>query len=155
MLEVSLEAKRFAFLRHEISITPKVFMMNPTNATFLLRLAVAIILLTHSLPAIFSGDVNGFGDAYLNHAGFAPIGVPLAWAVKLSHVAAAIGFLLEKYVKPLGIITILVFLAGIVMVHFKEGWFVVGGGENGWEYNFLLIIAVLTIMYPNGLKRPA
>jgi putative oxidoreductase len=126
--------------------------MNFTNSNFLLRAAVAIILLTHSLPSIYTGDVNNFGNMYLNQVGFAPIGVPLAWAVKLSHIAAALCLLLEKYVKPAAIVTILVLMAGIVLVHFKEGWFVVGGGRNGWEYNFLLIIVLLSIMYPNGLK---
>jgi putative oxidoreductase len=42
---------------------------------------------------------------------------------------------------------------GIILVHFKEGWFVVGGGRNGVEYNFLLIVVLMTIMYPNGLKK--
>ena len=52
----------------------------------------------------------------------------------------------------MAILTILILIAGIATVHFKEGWYVVGGGRNGWEYNFLLIIALLTIMYPNGLS---
>ena len=127
--------------------------MNFTNSTFLLRAAVAVILLTHSLPSIFTGDVNNFGNLYLNTVGFAPIGVPLAWAIKLSHVAAAICLLLDKYIKPAAMVTISVLLVGIVMVHFKEGWFVVGGGRNGWEYNFLLIVVLLSMMYPNGFVQ--
>jgi putative oxidoreductase len=127
--------------------------MNITNSTFLLRAAVAIILLIHSVPGMFNNGVNNFGNLYLNPIGFAPLGLPLAWAIKLSHVAAAVCFLLEKYIKPAGFITILILITGIAMIHFKEGWFVVGGGRNGWEYNFLLIIVILTIMYPNGLKK--
>ncbi|WP_421795993.1 DoxX family protein [Haliscomenobacter sp.] len=126
--------------------------MNFSNSTFLLRTAVAIILLTHSLPSIYTGDVNNFGNLYLNTVGFAPIGVPLAWAIKLSHVAAAICLLLDKFIKPAAIVTISVLLTGIVMLHFKEGWYVVGGGRNGWEYNFLLIVVLVAILFPNGLK---
>lgn len=126
--------------------------MNFNNSTFLLRTAVAIILLTHSLPSIYTGDVNNFGNLYLNTVGFAPIGVPLAWAIKLSHVAAAICLLLDKFIKPAAIVTISILLVGIVMVHFKEGWYVVGGGRNGWEYNFLLIVVLVAILFPNGLK---
>jgi putative oxidoreductase len=44
-------------------------------------------------------------------------------------------------------------MVGIVMVHFTEGWFVVGGGRNGWEYNFLLICDLLTVIWPQGFKR--
>lgn len=127
-------------------------MFNFTNSTFLLRSAVAIILIIHSVPGMFDGGVNNFGNLYLNQIGFAPFGLPLAWAIKLSHVAAAICFLFEKYVKPAGIITIFILIMGIIMIHFREGWFVVGGGRNGWEYNFLLIFATLTIMFPNGIK---
>lgn len=126
--------------------------MNINNSTFLLRLAVAIILLTHSLPGMFNNGVNNFGNLYLNQVGFAPLGLPLAWAIKISHIVTAICLLLEKYLKPMVILTIFILIAGIVMVHFKEGWFVVGGGRNGWEYNFLLIIVLITILYPNGLK---
>jgi putative oxidoreductase len=127
--------------------------MNFTNPTFLLRLAVAIILLTHSLPGMLNDGVNNFGNLYLNQVGFAPFGLYLAWAIKLSHVGAAACLLLEKYIKPAAIITILILIVGIIMVHLKEGWFVVGGGRNGWEYNFLLIVALISIMYPNGLKK--
>ena len=127
--------------------------MNMTNSTFLLRVAVAIILLVHSVPGMFDNGVNNFGNLYLNQVGFAPLGLPLAWAIKLSHVVTAACLLLEKYVKPMAILTISVLLMGIIMIHFKEGWFVVGGGRNGWEYNFLLIIALISIMFPNGIKR--
>ena len=46
-------------------------------------------------------------------------------------------------------------LMGIIMVHFQEGWFVVGGGRNGMEYNFLLICALVYIMFPNGFRTRA
>lgn len=126
--------------------------MKAFNATFMLRLAVAIILLAHSLTGMFDNGINDFGNLYLNQVGFAPLGVPIAWAIKLSHLVAAICLLFEKYIKLASIITIFILLVGIIMVHFKEGWFVVGGGRNGMEFNFLLIFVLLTIMFPNGIK---
>jgi putative oxidoreductase len=127
--------------------------MNFFNSTFLLRLAVAIILFMHSIPGMFNNGINDFGNLYLNQQGFAPLGVPLAWAIKLSHVAAAFCLLFERYVKVASIITIAILIMGIVMVHLREGWYVVGGGRNGIEFNFLLIFALLTIMFPRGLKK--
>ena len=127
--------------------------MKILNSTFLLRLAIAIILLTHSVPGMFNNGINDFGNLYLNQIGFAPLGVPIAWSIKLSHLVSAFCLIFEKYVKWASIITILVLIAGIVLVHFKEGWFVVGGGRNGVEFNFLLIFALLTIMFPDGLKK--
>lgn len=122
------------------------------NNTFLLRVAVAVILLMHSIPSILSNGVNDFGIRYLNQVGFAPLGVPLAWAIKISHVVAALCLLFEKYVKWACLITISILVAGIIMLHAKEGWFVVGKGRNGVEFNFLLIVALLTILFPSGLK---
>ena len=123
------------------------------NGTLLLRLAVAFVLLTHSVVGIFNNGINDFGNLYLNQIGFAPFGVFLAWSIKLSHIVAAVLLLLNKYVKLAGFVTIFVLIMGIILVHFQEGWFVVGGGRNGAEYNFLLIIVLLAIMYPNGFKK--
>ena len=127
--------------------------MNFGNSTFLLRLAVAIILLAHGIPGMLDGSINDFGNLYLNPNGFAPLGVPIAWAIKLSHVVAAFCLLFEKYMKLASIITIFILLVGIIMIHIKEGWFVVGGGRNGMEFNFLLIFVILAINFPNGITK--
>ena len=126
--------------------------MKLLDNVFLLRLAVSIILLMHSVPGIFNNGINDFGQFYLNEIGFSPVGIPIAWAIKLSHIVCAICLLLNKFVKPASMMTILIFIMGIIMVHFKEGWYVVGGGRNGIEFNFLLIFVLLTIMFPSGLK---
>ena len=122
------------------------------NSALLLRIAIAIILLSHALPGMFDGGINDFGNLFLNQIGFSPLGVPIAWAVKLSHVLCAVLLLLNRYVKPAAILTILVLIMGIILVHFKEGWFVVGGGRNGVEYNFLLICVLIAIMFQDNAK---
>jgi putative oxidoreductase len=127
-------------------------MTSLNSPLFLLRISVAIILMMHSVPGMFNNGINDFGNLYLNAIGFEPAGVPLAWAIKLSHVAAAVCFVIDKFVKPAAIITIAILVMGIIMVHFPEGWFVVGGGRNGIEFNFLLIAVLLTFMFPKGLS---
>jgi putative oxidoreductase len=128
-------------------------MMPQLNTTFVLRVATAFILIMHSVPGMFNNGVNDFGNLYLNEIGFAPFGLLIAWSIKLSHVLGAICFVIEKYVKAVGLITILILIAGIVMVHMPEGWYVVGGGRNGVEFNFLLIAAIVTIMFPKGFQK--
>lgn len=123
------------------------------NSTLILRVAVAIILLTHSVFGIFDNGINDFGNLYLNQIGFAPFGVFLAWSIKLSHIVAAVLLLINKYINFAAIVTILVLIMGIILVHFQEGWFVVGGGRNGMEYNFLLICVLLAIMFPKGFFK--
>lgn len=123
-----------------------------TNNLSFLRIALIIIFLVHSLAGMFNDGINNFGNLYLNQVGFAPVGLPLAWLIKLSHIALAYSLFTDKYLKVTSFITIFILIAGIFMIHLKEGWFVVGGGRNGVEFNFLLIMALLTIIYPNALK---
>jgi putative oxidoreductase len=122
------------------------------NLSFL-RIALIIIFLVHSLAGMFNNGINNFGNLYLNQVGFAPVGLPLAWAVKLSHIALAFSLLTDKYLKATTFVTIFILVVGILMIHLKEGWFVVGGGRNGVEFNFLLIMSLLTIIYPNALYK--
>jgi putative oxidoreductase len=121
--------------------------------TLILRIALAITMLAHSVPSIVTGGVNDFGNLYLDKVGFAPFGLFLAWAIKLSHVACAVCLILDKYVKPAAIITIFILVVGIIMIHFKEGWFVVGGGRNGMEFNVLLIMVFLSLIFPKGFTK--
>ena len=124
------------------------------NNTFLLRLGVAIILLSHSLHGIFTdGDVNNFGNLFLNKIGFSPAGVYLAWTVVLSQVITSILLLANKFVKLACIINIAILIAGIVLVHFQEGWYVVGAGRNGIEFSFILLIVLLAILFPQGIFK--
>lgn len=129
--------------------------MTWNDRVLLLKLTLAVVMLAHSVPGMLDGGVDAFGRLYLDPSGFAPIGVPLAWAIKLSHIAMAGALLSGRFLKPLGWITILVLVMGIIMVHGREGWFVVGGGRNGVEFNVLLVAAFLTVMYPDGLRRSA
>ncbi|MEJ7735629.1 MAG: hypothetical protein WKG00_41380 [Polyangiaceae bacterium] len=121
--------------------------------TVVLRVVVAAILVMHSVPGMLDGGVRGFGTMYLDPAGFAPFGLAIAWAVKLSHLGCVVSLLTDRLVKVAGAVTIAILVIGIVMVHAPEGWFVVGGGRNGAEFNVLLIAVLLTIMFSERLVK--
>lgn len=117
------------------------------NNTFLLRLGVSVIFLSHSLHGIFTGnDVNDFGNLFLNKIGFAPLGVCIAWGVVISQVVTSLLLIVNKVLKISCIINIIILIFGIIIVHFAEGWYVVGAGRNGMEFNFILIIVLFTII---------
>lgn len=113
-----------------------------------LRLALSVILLMHSVDSIFSGDVNKFGLLFLNAIGFNPVGLYLAWAIKLTHLISVPLLWFDKCIKPVAICNILIFAFGIYYIHWENGWFVVGGGRNGCEFNFLLICCFFNLMFP-------
>lgn len=127
--------------------------MKKLNGSFFLRFAVAVILLAHSIPTILNGSINDFGRLYLDQVGFAPMGIFIAWAIKLSHIAAAIALMAQRFVKSAVLVTAFILAMGIYMVHLEHGWFVVGGGRNGVEFNFLLIFVLLAIGFPNGFGK--
>ena len=124
-----------------------------SDNTILLRLAVATVFLTHSLHGIFTnGDVNNFGNLFLNKIGFNPFGVLIAWMVVIIQVISSIALLVNKFIKVVIIVNIPILVAGIVTVHFKEGWFVVGAGRNGMEFSFVLILILISIIMQSKTK---
>jgi putative oxidoreductase len=116
----------------------------------ILRCVVALILIMHSIPGMLNGGIESFGKLYLDDKGFAPLGIYIAWAIKLSHVAAAVCLLANRYIRLAAWVTIFILVSGIVMLHAQEGWYVVGGGRNGIEFNILLIAVFLYVAYPGG-----
>ena len=118
--------------------------------TLLLRIPLAIILVMHSIPGMLDGGIKQFGTMFLNPLCFSPLGIYLASLIKLSHVGAAIALILNKYLRPAAWGTIFVLFVGIITVHLESGWFVVGGGSNGVEYNFLLIFVWLYLIFSGG-----
>lgn len=115
---------------------------------FFLRFALSVILLMHSVVSIVSGDVNNFGLRYLDTIGFSPMGLYLAWAVKLTHLISTPALWWNRFIKPVAVCNILILVFGIYYVHWENGWFVVGGGRNGVEFNFLLIFCFLNLVFP-------
>ncbi|WP_316804538.1 DoxX family protein [Pedobacter nototheniae] len=124
--------------------------MNPkNNALLLVRIAIAMIFLSHSLHGIFNGTVNAFGESYLNTVGFKPFGVFLAWAVILFEIVASLLILIGKYIQWVSPGLILILITGIILVHLKEGWYVVGPGRNGMEFSCVLILLLIAISLPD------
>jgi putative oxidoreductase len=114
---------------------------------FYLRAALSVILLMHSVVSVFSGDVNNFGRLYLDTIGFSPFGLYLAWAVKLIHLFSVFLIWSDRFVKAVSICNMIILIFGIYFVHWQNGWYVVGGGTNGIEFNILLICCFLQIIF--------
>ena len=53
---------------------------------------------------------------------------------------------MNRFIKAATLVSIAVLVMGIIMVHAKAGWFVVGGGSNGIEFNLLLISVLLYLL---------
>jgi putative oxidoreductase len=111
----------------------------------IVRIIVALLLSIHSIYRVIAGDIAGFGG-YLASIGF-PLGVALAWLITLATLAASIALVVGRLIVPACLCHIIVLVAGILLDHMHDGWFVVGGGRNGMEYSVLLIICLLAVLW--------
>ncbi len=120
-----------------------------------LRVAVSLLLIVHGVARVVLGIVDDFGG-FLGAVGF-PLGPALAWAVTVVEIAGGALLAAGKWIRPLALYFAAQLVMGIVLVHAREGWFVVGAGRNGMEYSVLLIAVLLAVAYaatPGGAEEP-
>lgn len=116
----------------------------------LIRYAAAITMLIHGVTRIVIGGVAPFGEFLsINNL---PFGALIAWLITITEITAGAALLLGYFILPVSIIFIIELLAGIILVHLNEGWFVVGAGRNGMEYSVVLIILFVSTILVN-LKK--
>jgi putative oxidoreductase len=121
----------------------------------IVRVAAAAMMIIHGAYRAIEGGVAPFGE-YLGSQGF-PAGTALAWLLTVVEIIGGALLAAGRFVRPLCAWFSLELLAGIALVHFREGWFVVGGGRNGFEYSVLLIVCFVAVAVdapPSPLPSP-
>lgn len=108
-----------------------------------LRAVLAGLIAAHGWARLIEGGVVPFG-AWLTSLGF-PLGFGIATAITTVEIVGTALLLLRRFVLPLTLIYALIYAMGIILVHSKAGWFVVGLGRNGSEYSVLLIVCLLCV----------
>jgi len=124
----------------------------PFTGLVLLRIVVAVIMITHSLHRMNAGTVSNFGE-FLNSSIFSPIGLYVAWGITLFELVGGTLLVLGLYRRIICFGFMIQLFTGIVMVHLRNGWFVVGAGTNGIEYSVLLITSLIAIAFPHYKKK--
>ena len=123
------------------------------RAITIVRVAAASTMIIHGSYRLLDGGVVPFGG-FLS-ANHVPAGVAVAWLLTAVEIAGGLLLAAGRFVRPLCAWFALELLAGIVLVHFREGWFVVGGGRNGFEYSTLLIVCLFAVAYDASPRREA
>lgn len=121
-------------------------------AIVLLRISVAALLFTHGAARAFTGGVAPFGE-YLDSKGF-PYGVVWAGAITAIELLATPLLVIGRLVVPISAYFIFQLALGIFMVHWTQGWFVVGLGRNGMEYSALLILCFACLLLSHWKNTP-
>lgn len=119
----------------------------------LLRFAIGALLFIHGVYRAASGGVAGFGE-FLSAQGL-PWGGLVAWVLTLVEIVGTPLLALGFVVTPLALWFGVELLAGVLLVHWQAGWFVVGGGRNGVEYSLCLVAALLACVLSERRARRA
>ena len=117
--------------------------INQSQMLIVFRIVVALLLVVHGVMRLSAGAVNGFGE-FLNSKGFM-IDPAIAWFLTIFEIVGGLVLAAGYLVKWISTIFIIEIAMGIILVHAKNGWFVVGHQLNGVEYSVLLIFSLLLI----------
>ncbi len=113
------------------------------KSIIVLRLALAVFVALHGWARLLSDAVAPFGE-FLDGAGV-PLGFWIAWIITIFEIGGSVIFALGWHLRLLSCLFSFVYFVGILLVHYPEGWFVVGLGRNGMEYSVLLIICFFIV----------
>ena len=116
----------------------------------LFRIVVALLLAAHGVMRLNAGTVNGFGE-FLNSKGFM-IGPAIAWFLTIFEIVGGLAMAAGLLVKWIAAIFIIEIAMGIILVHAKNGWFVVGHQSGGVEYSVLIIFSLLLLIAASGKR---
>jgi len=125
--------------------------LSERHALVVLRVVVAGLIVIHGVARIALGGVDDFGG-FLDQVGF-PVGAAVAWTITLVEIGGGGLLALGYFVRPLCAFFVVQLATGIALVHFGEGWFVVGAGRNGMEYSVLLIVVFAVLGWANTDRR--
>ncbi len=84
--------------------------------------------------------MGGFGD-FLG-SNFIPFGTLIAWGITLFELAGGLLLMLDVRKKWIAYIFMIEITMGIILVHARQGWFVVGHSTGGIEYSLILLASL-------------
>jgi putative oxidoreductase len=109
----------------------------------LLRIGTAALLFVHGAARVGLGIVPPFGE-FLTSKGI-PAGLAVAWALTIAELVLTPLLAARRFVTPIAAFFMIELAAGIALVHWPAGWFVVGAGRNGMEFSVLLILSLASV----------
>ena len=115
------------------------------------RVVLSLLLIIHGVVRLSVGGAIHFG-AYLEGEGI-PGGTIIAYLLTFFEIVGGCLLALRVYTKWIVSVFLLEIILGLIMVHAKEGWFVVGYGRNGSEYSVLIIISLLLICFSEDVFK--
>jgi len=118
--------------------------LNPGLGLAILRIVLGVTFVAHGWPKLFGGMAETAGA-------FASLGIPIptlaAWAIALLETFGGALLIVGLLVTPVAGLLILHVLAGIFLVEGHHGFYVIGPGTGGYEFNLLLAASLAALIF--------
>jgi len=118
--------------------------LNPGLGLATLRIVLGVTFLAHGWPKL-AGGIAGTAE------GFASLGIPAptlaAGAIASLETFGGLLLIAGLFVGPVAGLLILHVLTGIFLVHAHNGFYVVGPGTGGYEFNLLLAASLAVLIF--------
>jgi len=117
---------------------------NPGLGLAFLRVVVGIIFAAHGVPKLAGGieaTATFFGSLGIPAPTFA------AWAIAVLETAGGLLLVVGFLVVPVALLLVIHMTVGIFLVHLPNGFYVIGSGQEGIEFNLLLIAALVALVF--------
>lgn len=118
--------------------------MNPELGLAILRIVLGVIFIAHGLPKL-TGGVEGTAQF------FGQLGIPApviaAWFIALLETLGGITLVIGLFVTPAALLLTAHMLTGLILVHAPNGFYVIGPGSGGVEFNLLLAASLLAMVF--------
>ena len=118
--------------------------LNPGLGLTILRVVLGMIFLAHGWPKLFGGIE--FTSSFLTSLGV-PFSSVAAWILALLETLGGILLVVGYVVAPVALLLIVHTLTGIFLVHLPNGFYVVGPGQGGIEFNLVLVAGLLVLIF--------
>lgn len=118
--------------------------MNPELGLAILRIVLGVIFIAHGLPKL-TGGIEGTAGF------FGQLGIPVpliaAWFIALLETLGGLMLVVGFFVTPVSLLLAAHMLTGIILVHAANGFYVIGPGQGGIEFNLLLAVCALAMVF--------
>jgi putative oxidoreductase len=128
--------------------------IQPAHALVVLRVALAIFFMAHAAVRIARPDAMPSFANFLSNKGF-PMALLIVWLITLFELSAGTLMILGKWVRWCAAGLFFIAAMGIVIIHFKLGWFVGEHGTGGMEYSLCLMVSLLAVAAFDAQKSPS
>ena len=118
--------------------------MNPELGLAILRIVLGVIFIAHGLPKLTGGVAETAGW-------FGSLGIPApmiaAWFIALLETLGGLMLVVGFFVTPVALLLAAHMLTGIILVHAANGFYVIGAGSGGIEFNLILAAGLLAMVF--------